>query len=206
MRASEPLLHPDGSIDEPTDIQHVDLHHLFSQLQLRGGVSNTSTTLIAHLSPGRSSVLTMCFPDEIADYGGIDGVMSSDDYDEELLWMVISKPKPDSTLSYFHVLALRDDEDAPLAPDDDAITGDVIVDIASPDILRHVMGESDAMDPPLSFDVLSGFVSRSDDVLAFSSMDLSIFEYSPVTFIDDIDACAPHSPTSQIHDIDDEPL
>ena len=37
-------------------------------------------------------------------------------------------------------------------------------------------------------------------------MDLSIFEYSPVSFIDDIDACAPHSPTSQIHDIDDEPL
>ena len=68
------------------------------------------------------------------------------------------------------------------------------------------MGESDAMDPPLSFDVLSGFISRSDDVLVFSSMNLSIFEYSPVSFIDDIDACAPHSPTSQIHDIDDKPL
>ena len=37
-------------------------------------------------------------------------------------------------------------------------------------------------------------------------MVLSIFEYSPVSFIDDIDECAPHSPTSQIHDIDDEPL
>ena len=96
------------------------------------------------------------------------------------------------------MLALRDDEDASLAPDDDAITGDVIV--------GHVVGESDAMDPPLSFDVLSGFVSRSDDVLAFSYMDLNIFEYSPVSFIDDIDACAPHSPTSQIHDINDEPL
>ena len=104
------------------------------------------------------------------------------------------------------MLALRDDEDDSLALDDDAITGDVIIDIASPDILGHVVGESDVVDPPLSFDVLSGFVSRSDDVLAFSSMDLSIFEYSPVSFIDDIDACAPHSPTSQIHDIDDEPL
>ena len=151
-------------------------------------------------------MLTMCFPDEIADYGGIDGVMLSDDYDEELLRMVISQPEPDSALSDFHVLALRDDEDASLAPDDDAITGDVIVDIASPGILGHVVGESDVVEPPLSFDVLSGFVSRSDDVLAFSSMDLSIFEYSPVSFIDDIDACAPHSPTSQIHDIDDEPL
>ena len=120
--------------------------------------------------------------------------------------VTISQPEPDSALSYFRVLALRDDEDAPLAPDDDAITDDVIVDIASLDILGHVVGESDVVDPPLSFDVLSGFVSCSDDVLAFSSMDLSFFEYSPVSFIDDIDACAPHSPTSQIHDIDDEPL
>ena len=151
-------------------------------------------------------MLTMCFPDEIDDYGGTYGVMSSDDYDEVLLRMVISQPEPDSALSYFRVLALRDDEDASLASDDDAITGDVIVDIESPDILGHVVGESDAVDPPLSFDVLSGFVSRSDDVLSFSSMDLSIFEYSPVSFIDDIDACAPHSPTSQIHDIHDEPL
>ena len=83
-------MHPDGSIDEPTDIQHVELHHLFSQLQLRGGAPDTSTTLIAPPSLRWSSVLTMCFPDEIADYGGIDEVMSFDDYVEELLRMVIS--------------------------------------------------------------------------------------------------------------------
>ena len=41
------------------------------------------------------------------------------------------------------MLALRDYEDAPYALDDDAITDDVIVDIASPDILAHVVGESD---------------------------------------------------------------
>ena len=92
MRVSEPLLHPDGSIDEPIDIQHVELHQLFSQLQLRGGALDTSITLIAPPSPGRSSVLTMCFSDEIADYVGIDGVMSSNDYVEELLQMVISQP------------------------------------------------------------------------------------------------------------------
>ena len=206
VRASEPLLHLDGSIDEPTNIQHVELHQLFSQFQLLGGAPDTSTTLIAPPSPGRSSVLTMCFPDEIADYRGIDGVLSSDDYVEELLRMVISQPKPDSALSYFRVLSLRDDEDAPPTPDDDAIMDDVIVDIASPDILGHVVGESDYVDPPLYFYVLSRFVSHFNDVLAFSSMNLSIFEYSPVSFIDDIDACAPHSPTSQIHDIDDEPL
>ena len=47
----------------------------------------------------------MCFPDEIADYRGIDGVMSSDDYVEELLRMVISQDELDSALSYFRVLA-----------------------------------------------------------------------------------------------------
>ena len=104
------------------------------------------------------------------------------------------------------MLTLRDDEDAPPAPAVDVIRDDVIVNIASPDILEHVVGESNSMGPPLSFDILLGFVSRSDDVLVFSSTDLSIFEYSPVSFIDDIDACAPHSPTSHIHDIDDEPL
>ena len=67
MRVSEPLLHPDGSIDEPIDIQHVEMHYIFSQLQLCSGAPDTSTTLIAPPSPGRSSVLTMCFPDEIAD-------------------------------------------------------------------------------------------------------------------------------------------
>ena len=57
----------------------------FSQLQLCGGALDSFTTLITPPSPRRSSVLTMCLPDEIAYYGGIDGVMSSDDYVEELL-------------------------------------------------------------------------------------------------------------------------
>ena len=151
VRASEPLFNLDGSIDEPTDIQHVELHQLFSQLQLSNGAPDTSTTLIAPPSLERSSVLTMCSPDEIADYGGIDGVMSSDDYVEELLRMIISQREPNSALSYFRVLALRDDEDAPPTPDDDAIMDDVVVNIASLDILGHVVGESDYVGPPLFF-------------------------------------------------------
>ena len=79
MRDLEPLLHLDGSIDEPTDIQHVKLHKIFSQFQLSDRALDTSTTSIAPSSPRRSSVFTMCFLDEIADYEGIDGVMSSDD-------------------------------------------------------------------------------------------------------------------------------
>ncbi|RVW58997.1 Retrovirus-related Pol polyprotein from transposon 17.6 [Vitis vinifera] len=43
-------------------------------------------------------------------------------------------------------------------------------------IVSPVEGASDLVDPPLSFDVLSGFVSRSDDVSVASFMDLSIFD------------------------------
>ena len=65
-----------------------------------------------------------------------------------------------------------------------------------------VEGASNFVDPPLSFDVLSGFVSHSDDIHDSSFMDLSIFEYMPVSY--DITLSAPSSPTSQIFDIGDE--
>ena len=61
---------------------------------------------------------------------------------------------------------------------------------------------SDFVDSPLSFDVLSGFVSLSDIVSDHSSMDFSTFEYLPVSR--DIILSAPSSPTSQIFDIDSE--
>ena len=42
-------------------------------------------------------------------------------------------------------------------------------------IVSPVEGASDPVDPPISFDVLSGFVFCSDDVSIASLMDLSIF-------------------------------
>ena len=51
-------------------------------------------------------------------------------------------------------------------PDDDVFMG----------ATSSVVVESEHVDTPLSFDVLSGFVSRSDDVLTLSSyMDMSLF-------------------------------
>ena len=65
------------------------------------------------------------------------------------------------------------------------------------------MVEPEHVNPPLSFDVLSGFISHSDDVLTLSSyMDMSLFEYLSVSC--DTTLYASHSPTSQIFDIDDE--
>ena len=62
---------------------------------------------------------------------------------------------------------------------------------------------SDFVNPSLSFDILLGFISHSDDVYDSVSMDLSIFEYLPVS-CDSICLSALHSPTPQILYIDDE--
>ena len=71
------------------------------------------------------------------------------------------------------------------------------------DTFGFIEGASDFMDLPLSFDILSGFISRSDDVYDSISMDLSIFEYFPVS-CDSIYISAPYLLTPQILDIDDE--
>ncbi|RVW80496.1 Retrovirus-related Pol polyprotein from transposon 17.6 [Vitis vinifera] len=108
----------------------------------------------------------------------IDGVVPHDEYRDEMDMMTGTQTLP-----------------VPELPEDDSSLFEGIV---SP-----VEGASDLVDPPLSFDVLSGFVSRSDDVSVASFMDLSIFEYSPVS-CDSISTSAPHSPITQIFDIDDE--
>ena len=45
------------------------------------------------------------------------------------------------------------------------------------DIFSSIEGVSNFMDPPLSFDILSRFISRPDNVYDSASMDLSVFEY-----------------------------
>ena len=59
------------------------------------------------------------------------------------------------------------------------------------------------MDPSISFNILSRFIFYPDDVYDSASMDLSIFEYLPIS-CDGICISAPHLPTPQIFDIDDE--
>ena len=45
---------------------------------------------------------------------------------------------------------------------------------------------SNSVDSPLSFDALSGFVSRVGDVLTSSYMDMFFFEYFFVSYVDDV--------------------
>ena len=78
----------------------------------------------------------------------------------------------------------------------------IVVDELFDGPVGPVEGSSDFVDPPLSFDVLSGFVSRFDDVHDSLFMDLSIFEYLPVSR--DMTLSTPFSLTAHIFDIDDE--
>ena len=78
----------------------------------------------------------------------------------------------------------------------------MVVDDLFEGTIGLVGGAFDFVNTPLSFDVLSGFVSRFDNVHDFSFMDLSIFEY--LLIFCDITLSAPHLPTSQVFDINDE--
>ena len=89
----------------------------------------------------------------------------------------------------------------PKVPDDFTTIKVVFKDVVSLDVV-----ESGFVDPPLSFDILSGFFFHSDDVLTISSMDLRFFEYFPASCDDDITSCSPRPPTTHVFDIDNEPL
>ena len=102
--------------------------------------------------------------------------------------------EPTSLFDLFGVPAIEVVEEIQtvLVPDlmEDVIVGDDLFK----DTFRSIEGASEFVDPPLSFDILSGFISYSDDVCDSTSMDLSIFEYFLI-FCDSICIFAPHSPT-----------
>ena len=64
----------------------------------------------------------------------------------------------------------------------------------------YVEGASDSVDPPLSFDTMSGFVTRFDDIVDGNN-DMSIFEYLPVS--QHFPLVTPPAPTAHIYDVDD---
>ncbi|RVW85729.1 Transposon Tf2-12 polyprotein [Vitis vinifera] len=131
-----------------------------------------------------------------------------DEYIDEMLAMSLSQteeiapPELASPFDLFGVSVLEIAGEIQVAPTPEVVE-DVVVAVDLFDgPFGLVEGASDLVDPPLPFDVLSGFVFRHDYVSDFSSMDLSTFEYLLVSHV--IDLSAPSSPTSQIFDIDDE--
>ncbi|RVW77767.1 hypothetical protein CK203_050316 [Vitis vinifera] len=197
--------------------EEVELQRLVHQLRLSDGAPGTSASALATPSfPNHMSLMTLYFLDEVDEHGTfaeirdmVDGVVPHDRYIDEMLAMSMSQidgivqPEFASPFDLFGVSAIEVAEEIQIAPalefsEDDIVDDDVFVCVNSP-----VMVESKHVDPPLSFDILSRFVSHSDDLLTFSSyMDMSLFEYLPISC--DNTLSAPHSPTSQIFDIDDE--
>ncbi|XP_034693824.1 uncharacterized protein LOC117920420 [Vitis riparia] len=74
-----------------------------------------------------------------------------------------------------------------------------VFDVVTSDF-TSVEGASDFVDPPLSSDTMSGFVTRFDDI-SDGNNDMSIFEY--LTVSQHLPLIAPPAPTTHIYDVDD---
>ena len=189
VRASEPLTQLDEIIGGLSTIQEVELQRLVHQLWLSDGAPGTLTSALTVPSfPHRMSLMTLYFSDEIDEHGTftevgdiVDGVTPHDEYIDEMLALSLShieeivQPGLASPFDLFGVSAIELVEESLIALTPES-TEDVIGGYDSFD--GHVdffEGTSDFVDPSLSFDVLSGFVSHSDIVFDNSSMDLSIF-------------------------------
>ena len=98
-----------------------------------------------------------------------------------------SSPRPRSAFDVFGISMLEFNGDGLVATD---ITHDTV----------SVEGASDSMDPPFSFDAMSGFVTRFDDI-SNGNNDMSIFEYLLVS--QHFPLIAPPAPTTHVCDVDD---
>ena len=158
-----------------------------------GAPSASRAVIPAPSSPSRFSMLTLCFPNEVNGYGVqfdpidlMNGVVLPDEYHDEM-WMMdmgqivgcaLLEPTPAFELSELsEVFTIEQIKDVPLVLTPEVLVDLTIVEVVFDDVVSPNVVESGTMDPPLSFDVLSRFVSRSDDVFALSSMDLSFFEF-----------------------------
>ena len=111
----------------------------------------------------------------------VDGAAPHDEYIDEMLALSLSQieetiqPGLASSFDLFGVFVIELAEESLTVPAleiaEDAMVFYDLID----SYVGIVEGASDSVDPPLSFDVLSGFVSHSDIVSDVSFMDLSIF-------------------------------
>ena len=100
---------------------------------------------------------------------------------DEMLALILSQieeivqPELTSPFNLFGVSFIKIAEEIQTAPAPEIAEDIIVVDDFLDGPIGLVEGVSDFVDSPLSFDVLSGFISRHDYVSNFSSMDLSIF-------------------------------
>ncbi|WKA13007.1 hypothetical protein VitviT2T_030344 [Vitis vinifera] len=178
VRASKAHAPSDGIVGGLSTTQEAELQHLVQQLRLRDGAPGSSTSvLIAPSSPDRTSLMTLCFPDETDEHGTfagigdvVDGAAPHDEYIDEMLALSLSQieetiqPGLASSFDLFEVFVIELAEESLTAPALEIAENAIVFDDLIDSHVGIVEGASDFVDPPLSFDVLSGFVSRSDIV------------------------------------------
>ncbi|RVW71792.1 Transposon Ty3-I Gag-Pol polyprotein [Vitis vinifera] len=147
----------------------------------------------------------MCFPEEVPDYDlPMDLGYGTDEMDMIGIGRIFDAAPhgPHTVFDMFGVFVLETDEDDSIP---DAYTDDMdfigigLLDVVTSDF-TSVEGASDSVDPPLSFDTMSGFVTRFDDI-SDGNNDMSIFEYLNVS--QHFPLIAPPAPTTHIYDVDD---
>ena len=195
-------------------------------------------------SPGRASVFSMCFPEEVIDYDlpmdlgdNNDGVTLPNTYIDKMDMISIGRilnvapHEPHSAFDMFGVSTI-DFEDVTLydacANAMDMIGTSHILDAAPPrprsvfymfgismleiddddglvatDIIHNTVSVKEAFDSvdlPFSFDTMSEFVSRFDDI-SDRNNDMSIFEHFPMSRY--FPLITPPAPITHIYDVDD---
>ena len=170
------------------------------------GVSASVT--ITPPSLDRANLFSFCFPYETTDYKAIiepidmiDVVVPHDEYHDEMDMLGISQfldavqCKPFLPWEHFGVSVIK------IADEDRTVPAHKLPTFVVPtiDMYEGTVGPieevSDFVDPSLSFDILSGFVTCSDYVYDDSVMNFSIYKYLSVS-CDDVLLLAPYSSIS----------
>ena len=202
IRGSEHVPHEER-IDHISKIVEIqDIQQALGHMHLSYGITEGfDAVIVAPSSLGQVSMFSMCFLDEDFDYGlfmdsgsGLDGVTLDDVYIDEMDMIGIGRildttpHRPHSAFDMFSVSMLEIDGN------------DSITDVATYGFIS-VERVSNPVDPPLSFDFMSGFVTRYDVMYDGNNNDMSIFEYLPMS--QHFHLIAPQAPTTSMHDIDD---
>ena len=132
-----------------------------------GALSPSTSVLIAPSSLYRTSLMTLCFLDEIDDHETfveisdiVDGTAPHDKYVDEMLAMSLSEIEEIAPLElaspfdFFGVSVLKLAEEIQVAPAPEIVEDVILVDGLFDGPVGLVEGASDFVDPPLSFDVL----------------------------------------------------
>ncbi|RVW19217.1 Retrovirus-related Pol polyprotein from transposon 17.6 [Vitis vinifera] len=205
-RGSEHTPRTEGTVHIPETVEIQDIQQALGQIHLDTGTTEApGAMIVTPPSPDRASMFSMCFPEEVPDYDlPMDLGYGTDEMD--MIGIVVSSMQRHTGPILFSTCIGRILDAAPRGPlsafdisgvsvlDDESVLDVVTSDFAS------VEGASDSVDPPLSFDTMSGFVTRFDDI-SDGNNDMSIFEYLNVS--QHFPLIAPPAPTTHIYDVDD---